>query len=164
MGPFELMDYIGNDVNYAVTESVFAAFYYDPRYRPSITQRRHSEAGWLGRKSGRGYYDYSDAAQAPQPLKDEVIGRKILFRILSMLINEAVDALYLHIANAQDIETAMTKGVNYPKGLLAWGKEMGYDEVIKELNYLQDEYVEDRYRPSPLMRKWAKEGMPDLGI
>jgi 3-hydroxybutyryl-CoA dehydrogenase len=158
MGPFELMDYIGNDVNYAVTESVFTAFYYDPRYRPSITQRRYSEAGWLGRKSGRGYYNYAADSIKAEPIKNEVIGRKIMNRIVAMLINEAIDAVYLHIASPKDIELAMTKGVNYPKGLLAWGKEIGYDVVLRELNYLQDEYVEDRYRPSPLLRKWAREG------
>jgi 3-hydroxybutyryl-CoA dehydrogenase len=158
MGPFELMDYIGNDVNYAVTTSVFEAFYYDPRYRPSITQRRYSEAGWLGRKSGRGYYNYAPDASKVEPVKDEVIGRKIMNRIVSMLINEAVDAVYLSIASIEDIELAMTKGVNYPKGLLAWGKDIGFDVVLRELNYLQDEYVEDRYRPSPLLRKWAKQG------
>ncbi|RZV57571.1 MAG: 3-hydroxybutyryl-CoA dehydrogenase, partial [Flavobacteriaceae bacterium] len=58
MGPFELMDFIGNDVNYTVTESVFKAFYYDPRYKPAFTQMRFAEAGYLGRKSGKGYYDY----------------------------------------------------------------------------------------------------------
>lgn len=159
MGPFELMDYIGNDINYAVTESVFAAFYYDARYRPSITQRRYSEAGWLGRKTGRGYYNYEEGSQKKEALKDEVIGRKIMNRIVAMLINEAVDALYLKIASPEDIETAMTKGVNYPKGLLSWGREVGFDVILRELNYLQAEYVEDRYRPSPLLRKWAKEGV-----
>ena len=63
MGPFELMDFIGNDVNYAVTESVFKAFYFDPRYKPSFTQKQHAEAGWLGRKTKRGYYDYSGKFQ-----------------------------------------------------------------------------------------------------
>ena len=67
MGPFELMDFIGNDVNYAVTTSVFEAFFYDPRYRPSLTQRRLVEAGLLGRKRGRGYYDYRDGAATPEP-------------------------------------------------------------------------------------------------
>ncbi len=65
MGPFELMDFIGNDVNYTVTETVFAAFYFDPRYKPSLTQKRFSEAGYLGRKSGKGYYDYSEGSNTP---------------------------------------------------------------------------------------------------
>src|SRR5437867_5305918 len=91
MGPFELMDFIGNDVNYAVTRSVFEAFFYDPRYRPSVTQRRLVEAGFLGRKSGRGYYDYRPGANAPRPRKDSELGSLILDRILTMLINEAVD-------------------------------------------------------------------------
>jgi 3-hydroxybutyryl-CoA dehydrogenase len=156
MGPFELMDYIGNDVNFAVTESVFAAFFYDPRYRPAITQKRYSEAGWLGRKSGRGYFDYSENAEAPQAIKNIESGRKIVDRILCMLINEAVDALYLRIASAEDIELAMTLGVNYPKGLLAWGKEIGYDKVLKQIRTLHNSYAEDRYWPSQLLIKWAE--------
>lgn len=60
MGPFELMDLIGNDVNYEVTRSLFEAFHYDPRYRPSHIQRAYVEAGQLGKKSGRGFYDYGD--------------------------------------------------------------------------------------------------------
>ena len=157
MGPFELMDYIGNDVNYAVTESVFTAFYYDPRYKPSIIQRRYSEAGWLGRKSGRGYYNYSDPAEKPKAIEDKELGDKIVKRIVSMLINEAIDALYLGIASADDIETAMTKGVNYPKGLLAWGKEIGYDKVLKTMLDLHRMYFEDRYRPGILLQKWGSQ-------
>ena len=156
MGPFELMDYIGNDVNYAVTESVYNAFYQDPRYRPSITQRRYSEAGWLGRKSGRGYYDYSGNASPVSPVRDKKLQQKIVDRILAMLINEAVDALYLRIAGEEDIELAMTRGVNYPKGLLAWGRETGFDKVLARIEELHEFYREDRYRPSPLLREWAK--------
>lgn len=158
MGPFQLMDFIGNDVNYAVTESVFAAFYYDPRYKPSFTQKRHSEAGWYGKKSGRGYYDYSEGAVQPDPNKDKELGERILWRILVMLINEAADALHLNIASKEDIELAMTKGVNYPKGLLAWADERGINHCVETLDRLYDEYHEDRYRCSPLLRRMAREG------
>jgi 3-hydroxybutyryl-CoA dehydrogenase len=157
MGPFTLMDYIGNDVNYTVTETVFAAFYYDPRYKPSFTQKRHSEAGWYGRKSGRGYYDYSEGAEMPAPNKDEVLGNQILNRILVMLINEAVDAVFLNIASTEDVDLAMTKGVNYPKGLLRWADEIGLEKVLADLENLHQEYGEDRYRPSVLLRRMVKE-------
>ena len=156
MGPFELMDYIGNDINYSVTETVFAAFYFDQRYKPSFTQKRMKEAGYLGRKSGRGYYDYS-LENKPKPNQDRELGKKILWRILSMLINEAADALFLKIASREDIDLAMTKGVNYPKGLLAWADEIGIDNVLKQLEELQAEYGEDRYRPSPLLKRMVKE-------
>ncbi|MCB0400536.1 MAG: 3-hydroxybutyryl-CoA dehydrogenase [Flavobacteriales bacterium] len=158
MGPFTLMDYIGNDVNYTVTETVFAAFYYDPRYKPSFTQKRHSEAGWYGRKSGRGYYNYAEGVEMPQPTKDEILGKQILDRILMMLINEAVDALFLNIATKEDIDLAMTKGVNYPKGLLAWADEIGLKNVLTKLESMFNEYGEDRYRPSPLLRRMVRDG------
>ena len=156
MGPFELMDYIGNDINYTVTETVFAAFYFDQRYKPSFTQKRMMEAGYLGRKSGRGYYDYS-SENTPKANEDRELGKKILWRVLSMLINEAADALFLKIASREDIDLAMTKGVNYPKGLLAWADEIGIDNVLKQLEDLQAEYGEDRYRPSPLLKRMVKE-------
>ncbi|MEP6462716.1 MAG: 3-hydroxyacyl-CoA dehydrogenase [Frankiaceae bacterium] len=65
MGPFALMDFIGHDVNEAVTRSVWTAFGYDPRFAPSLAQRALVEAGWLGRKSGRGFY--SDGPEAVPP-------------------------------------------------------------------------------------------------
>lgn len=157
MGPFTLMDYIGNDVNYAVTESVFHAFYCDPRYKPSFTQKRHAQAGYLGRKSGRGYYDYSENAPEYLPTKDEKLGKQILNRILSMLINEAADALFLHIATKEDIDLAMQKGVNYPEGLLKWADKWGVANVLAQLQELFEEYGEDRYRPSPLLRRMARD-------
>lgn len=156
MGPFTLMDYIGNDINYTVTESVFAAFYYDPRYKPSFTQKRHAEAGWFGRKTGRGYYNYAEGVEQPQPKKDEKLGKEICDRILVMLMNEAIDALFLNIASREDIDLAMTKGVNYPKGLLAWADEMGLANVLVKLEHLFAEYGEDRYRPSVLLRRMVK--------
>ncbi len=157
MGPFTLMDYIGNDVNYTVTETVFKAFYYDPRYKPSFTQKRHSEAGYLGRKSGRGYYDYSEGAEKPKPNEDPELGKQIFERILVMLMNEAFDALFLQVASREDIDLAMTNGVNYPKGLLQWADEMGLDVVLSKLENLFHEYGEDRYRPSPLLRRMVRE-------
>lgn len=157
MGPFTLMDYIGNDVNYTVTETVFAAFYFDPRYKPSLTQKRHSEAGWFGRKTGRGYYNYAEGVEAPQPIKDEKLGKEICDRILVMLMNEAIDALFLNIASKKDIDLAMIKGVNYPKGLLAWADEMGLENVLAKLEHLFVEYGEDRYRPSVLLRRMVRD-------
>jgi 3-hydroxybutyryl-CoA dehydrogenase len=153
MGPFTLMDYIGNDINYTVTESVFEAFYFDPRFKPSFTQKRHKEAGLLGRKTGKGYYDYSEGAIQPKPIKDEKIGSYIFNRILCMLINEAFDALFMKVASREDIDIAMRFGVNYPKGLLDWADEIGLEKVLLQLTDLFEEYGEDRYRPNPLLKR-----------
>lgn len=168
MGPFELMDFIGNDVNYTVTETVFEAFYFDPRYKPSFTQKRFAEAGYLGRKSGKGYYNYSeDGKMSVRALpiaigtrmnsEETVSSAEIFERILIMLINEAADALFWNIASAEDIDNAMTKGVNYPKGLLAWADEKGIDWCVKKMDELYEIYHEDRYRCSPLLRRMKKE-------
>ncbi len=163
MGPFELMDFIGNDVNYTVTETVFTAFYFDPRYKPAFTQKRFAEAGYLGRKSGKGYYDYQNGKSSAEFIsvsakRDDDLAQQIFDRVLVMLINEAADALFLNIASAEDIDNAMTKGVNYPKGLLAWANERGIDWCVNMLDNLYDEYHEDRYRCSPLLRKMNREG------
>lgn len=155
MGPFELMDFIGNDVNYTVTETVFKAFYYDARYKPAFTQKRLSEAGYLGRKSGRGYYNYAEGASNPKPKQDEALAKMVFNRVLVMLINEAADTLHMNIASAKDIDLAMTNGVNYPKGLLAWANELGVDYCVNAMDQLFDEYHEERYRCSPLLRKMA---------
>jgi 3-hydroxybutyryl-CoA dehydrogenase len=157
MGPFALMDYIGHDVNYVVTETVFQSFFYDPRYKPSFSQKRLLEAGWLGRKSGRGFYNYAEGSVMPEPVKDEVLGMQIMERVVAMLINEAVEAFYLKIASARDLETAMTKGVNYPKGLLQWCNDLHAGRVLQVLDNLHSQYGEDRYRASILLRKMARE-------
>lgn len=158
MGPFTLMDYIGNDINYTVTETVFSSFYYDPRYKPAFTQKRLAEAGYLGRKTGRGHYNYAEGALQPEPNKDENLGQMIFDRILAMLINEAAEALFWQIASRDDIDTAMMNGTNYPKGLLKWADEIGISACVHRMDELYENYREDRYRCSPLLRKMAKEG------
>lgn len=155
MGPFELMDMIGHDVNYIVTETVFTAFYFDPKFKPSFTQKRLLEAGFLGRKSGRGFYNYNQ--ELPKPSEDLILAKSIFERVIVMLINEAADTLFLNIASAKDIDNAMTKGVNYPKGLLAWADELGINLCVEKLDELYNEYHEDRYRCSPILRRMNRE-------
>ena len=158
MGPFELMDLIGVDVNFSVTKTVYNEYFYDPKYKPSLLQQRMSEAKLHGRKTGKGFYDYSDKKQESRINnqefeKNDELYPQIFLRIISMLINEAVEAKRLGIANDEDLELAMQKGVNYPKGLLVWGKEIGYAKISETLQNLYEEYQEERYRQSPLLRK-----------
>ena len=157
MGPFELMDFIGNDVNYRVTETVWQQFFYDARYRPSLTQKRLFEAGLFGRKSGKGYYDYS-VAEMPKHTTDEALLQKIFLRIISMLINEAAEALLLQIGTRDDLDLAMVKGVNYKQGLLKWADEIGLSNILNELNELHHWFGDDRYRPSTMLKQKVKEG------
>lgn len=158
MGPFELMDLIGNDINLAVTRTVWEAMFFDPRYKPSLTQQRQVESGRLGRKTGRGYFDHNDPASGTVPHLDPALARSITERVLAMLINEAADALFLGVASQEDLDLAMTKGVNYPKGLLAWADEQGAAHWVAVLDALQADYGEDRYRASPLLRRMARTG------
>ena len=157
MGPFELMDFIGNDVNYRVTETVWQQFFYDARYRPSLTQKRLFEAGLFGRKSGKGYYDYS-ISEMPQPNEDIALHQKIFLRVIAMLINEAAEALLLQIGTREDLDLAMVKGVNYKQGLLKWADELGIETILNELNQLHQWFGDDRYRPSTMLKLKVKEG------
>jgi len=158
MGPFELMDYIGNDVNYSATKAVYDGTNHDPRYKPSPIQKKLMDEGLLGRKSGKGYFDYSENAVNPEPNKNEELGKKIFNRILTMLINAAVDALNGAIATRDDIDTAMTTGVNYPKGLLQWADDIGPNSPLEQLKELHTQSGDDRYIASPLLIKKVEEG------
>lgn len=157
MGPFELMDFIGHDVNYKVTETVWEQLFFDPRFKPSLTQKRLYEAKRFGRKTSVGFYDYREGAVNAEASKDFELGNYIFKRIISMLINEAIDTLYLNVASKEDIDLAMTKGVNYPKGLLLWADELGLGTVLEELESLMSTYEEDRYRPSVLLKHMVRE-------
>lgn len=156
MGPFELMDFIGNDVNYRVTETVWQQFFYDARYRPSLTQKRLFEAGLYGRKTGKGYYDYSNTS-VPEPNKDAKLLQSIFMRIIAMLVNEAAEALLLQIGTREDLDLAMVKGVNYQKGLLKWADELGIVQILNELNRLHDWFGDDRYRASTMLKQKVQE-------
>lgn len=156
MGPFELMDLIGNDINFTVTETVWQQFFMDPRYTPSLTQKRLVEAGRYGKKSGQGYYDYTDHKNNEPAVQDPELAQKIFSRVIAMLINEAVETLYLRIATKEDLDLAMTKGVNYPKGLLKWCDELGAENILHTLETLQSCYGEARYRPSILLKDIVK--------
>lgn len=150
MGPFTLMDYIGNDINLAVTSSMFAAYSGEPRYRPSIYQLRLVEAGYLGRKSGRGFYRYPrDTSALPT---NASVTRQIADRILTMLINEAADAWYFGIATPGDIDLAMQLGAGYPQGLLKWSEHLDLAQIIHRLETWYRYYGDPRYRVSPGLR------------
>lgn len=238
MGPLALTDLIGQDVNFAVTCSVFNAFWQDRRFLPSLLQQELAIAGRLGKKSGHGVYRWpvetqpelaeptlaADAA-AQVAISDNVTkldgvllletcgetalalsvrhgcpvvvydhsagdtvvlaasatnspaetdkaiyyfqqqGKKVLriadypgllvWRTVAMLANEALDVVQKGVASAEDIDTAMRLGVNYPRGPLAWGESLGWGRVLRLLENLQQHYGEERYRPSALLRQKA---------
>jgi len=278
MGPFELMDLIGHDISFSVTQSVFHAYFNDPRYAPSVIQQELVNAGFLGRKTGRGFYRYGADAARPEPQAeapqarpdavrvtrgqggghavfsalearlaqagialshpgladgadaveapafhtggaaiyltdgrsatqrafedghadtvlfdllldpgkaprialaradgcaqaswqaavglfqaagfavtrlDDVPGMAVM-RTVAMLANEAADAVLQGVCDAQAVDTAMQKGVNYPRGPLAWADAIGLAHVHRVLANLAEAYGEDRYRVSPLLRR-----------
>ena len=273
MGPFQLLDLVGIDVNWTVTNLVFDAFYADPRFKPMRRQQEMVEAGRLGRKSGRGFYEYGADAEPPQPatapagtppgrvriegtlgvaqplvglieqaglapardagpgqirvgettlaLSDgrtateraavgaprdlvlfdlcldyaaaervaiapadqagpgavsaaaglfQALGKAVsviddapglvVMRTVAMLANTAADAVHAGIADADAVDTAMVKGVNYPRGPLGWADAIGLEAVIAVLDNLARGYGEDRYRASVLLRRRAWAGRP----
>jgi 3-hydroxybutyryl-CoA dehydrogenase len=163
MGPFELMDLIGNDINLAVSETVFKAFKFSPRFALSPIQQEMVREGRLGKKVKHGFYDYRDGATNPMPKQDETLAESIFTRVISMLINEAVDAYAAGVASRDDIDTAMQKGVNYPKGLLRWGDELGLGSVRDTLQELVSKTGDERYRPTGLLIEMAERGSKFYG-
>lgn len=158
MGPFELMDLIGNDINLKVTETVYEAFYQDPRYKPSFTQKRLVQGGRLGRKSGRGYFRYDNGEMDKHAIVEGQKAEQIVNRVITMIMNEAIDAVFWGVATPEDVDLAMTKGVNYPKGPIEWAQEIGLETVLERIENLRSLYSEDRYRPSPLLRRLVESG------
>lgn len=243
MGPFALMDLIGNDVNFAVSQSVFSAYFCEPRFRPSILQQEMVAAGWLGRKSGRGFFDHTPGSVPPVPatripvgdawedlvpgqafetdavmilpcdgrtaaqheadlgcpvivfdlcegqegarrmgyatsasLLPEAEGRfvsslaangiaatrlpdipgLVVLRILSLIVNEAFEAMLQDVASAEDIDTAMRYGVNYPKGPVGWANEIGLARILTVLDHLARHTGDMRYRASVGLRRVAE--------
>jgi len=153
MGPFELMDFIGHDVNFRVTESVYNSLFQDPRYKPSLTQKSLLDAGWLGRKTKKGFYNYPEGTETMRQIDTSMSDEEIFNRIFSMMVNEAADAVYMGICTEEDVEKAMQLGTNYPKGLLEWGREYGYERIVQEMERLRGVYQEDRYRLSPYFKR-----------
>ncbi len=160
MGPLELTDLIGQDVNLAVGTSVWEQTGHDERYAPTDIQRRLVADGRLGRKTGSGVYAYAaDGTPAPRSpdldLADRLVGGPVatdpLARTLAMLVNEAVDLVARGEASAEDVDTAMRLGTRYPRGPVEWGRIIGFDVVAAQLLELDATYPGGRYRPSPAL-------------
>jgi 3-hydroxybutyryl-CoA dehydrogenase len=166
LGPFELADLVGTDVNLAAGTAIFDGFFGDPRFRPAQAQRRVVDAGRLGRKSGAGYYDYGiDGVRgAPWPVLvrrprlAQLSAAQIEARILAAIVNEAASAVADEVAAPADIDTAMRLGANWPEGPIAWGERIGLSSVVHTLDALHASVPDGRYRVVPLLRALADGG------
>jgi 3-hydroxybutyryl-CoA dehydrogenase len=169
MGPFELMDFIGLDVNFAVSASLYQQTYQEARFRPHPLQETLIRSGCLGRKSGRGFYDYTSdpskavvmsAADARPPsgpweewTPDQRVGF-VIGRILTTLINEVFWAVGQSVATRQDVDVAMKLGTNWPAGPFEWAAQRGPDLILRTLGALREAHG-DGYLPAPLLRQEA---------
>lgn len=162
MGPLELTDLIGQDVNLAVGTSVWEQTGNDERYAPTDYQRDLVAQGRLGRKSGRGVFSYDESGRALDAAPDEELAARLtaadapittnpVARTVAMLVNEAVDLVARGEASADDVDTAMRLGTNYPRGPIDWGREIGLDVVADRLRELDRAFPGGRYRLSPAL-------------
>ena len=173
MGPFELTDFIGHDVNTATTRVVWSQWNQPSRLEPSRMQEELVSTGQLGRKTGRGAYDYGgdtpvvaippsqDAATIHagelKPIQaftehastgsEDPIQQIIFSRILCALINEALWARADGVAGERDIDTAMKYGVNYPRGPFEWMTDTGQERVLEAMKSLESMTDTGRFIP-----------------
>jgi 3-hydroxybutyryl-CoA dehydrogenase len=161
------MDLVGVDTGFEISKSFYEQSFGEPRWRPSPIAARYVAAGRHGRKSGRGYYDYSrDPYRAPDPDPPASSAATdvrpapggVLERIVCQVINECAFALGEGVGSAEDIDTGMVLGLNYPRGPLAWADEIGLDHVLAVLDGLWEEYREERYRSAPVLRHLVRDG------
>ena len=173
MGPFELIDLIGVDVNFKVAVSFFEQSFGEPRWRPSPIQARLVAAGRLGRKSGRGFYQYGEGGHRPEdpvveaerPLLDpgeleSVAGLQagvVVPRVAAQIANEAAFALEDRVGTPADMDTAMRLGFNWPLGPIEWSEAIGPARAVGILDE-QRELQGEAYRASPLLRRAAADG------
>jgi len=156
MGPFELMDLVGIDVSLAVARSFYELSFGEPRWRPSPLAARMVAASRLGRKTGRGWYDYSgDGPHRPPDDDGAELSKEhaeLLNRVQCCIVNEAAFALGEGVGSRADIDAGVKLGLNWPRGSIELGRELGFDHVLGTMDALWDYYREERYRAAPLLR------------
>ena len=172
MGPFELIDLIGLDVNLEIARSFYAQGGEPERWRPSPIQEQLVAAGKLGRKSGEGYHRYGEGVEReldpelgiPVPTLDpeklervDPLARAILLRLFAQIANETAFALEEDVASPDDMDTAMQLGLNWPLGPLSLAERIGAAPALELLEELEGE-LGAAYAPAPPLRRAAEQG------
>jgi 3-hydroxybutyryl-CoA dehydrogenase len=162
MGPFELIDLIGLDVNLSVARSFYSQGGEPERWRPSEIQERMVGEGLRGRKNGRGFYSYGDDSHreddpdlgiaAPTLDPDELAKMgpeavEIVPRLVAQIVNEAAFALEERVGSPEDMDTAMKLGFNWPLGPIEFTELIGAGRAVELLEALRAEHG-DAYMPA----------------